>query len=194
MTLREAAKEYNGWSLNHTTTYTSWDADSTVGCFCDPGYSGYDCSKKLCDFGVDPRDSSPYNGYEKVYLVCVCDDTCAGKFKLRFKGRNALSYLTVDSVASDVISHITSTGAYYTQTTAYGSISPISVTVGSGGSSTTLCAESTTRTTEIQFIRNTGDMPALSFSQVRMTAGDIYFKVNNFLFLYTKLYIHFFLN
>ena len=178
MTLRDAAREYNGWSLNHSTTYTSWDADTTVGCFCDPGYAGFDCSKKLCDFGVDPRTTTPYTGYEKVYLVCECSTaSCGGKFKLRFKGRNAQTYLTDTSVAADVVSHIIGTGAYYTQTTAYGDTSPILVTVGGGGASTTLCAGSTTRVTEIQFLRNTGDMPALSFSQIRMGAGDVYFQV-----------------
>jgi hypothetical protein len=178
MTLRDAAREYNGWSLNHSTTYTAWDADTTVGCFCDPGYAGYDCSKKLCDYGVDPRDVAPYNGYEKVHLVCDCSTAaCGGKFKMRFKGRNALTYLTGDSVAADVVEHIISTGAYYAQTTAYGADAPIVVTVGGGGASTTVCAASTTRVTEIQFLRNTGDMPALSFSQIRMGAGDIFFQV-----------------
>mmetsp|Transcript_3943 Transcript_3943/g.6672 ORF Transcript_3943/g.6672 Transcript_3943/m.6672 type:complete len:1204 (-) Transcript_3943:99-3710(-) len=182
MTLRDAAREYNGWSLNHSTTYTAWDADSTVGCFCDPGYAGYDCSKKLCDYGVDPRDPSPYRGYEKVHLVCECSGAaCGGKFKMRFKGRNALTYLTDESVAADVVAHITSTGAYYSQTTAYGATAPIIVTVGGGGASTTLCASSTTRVTEIQFLRNTGDMPALSFSQIRMGAGSVFFQTTQYL-------------
>jgi hypothetical protein len=96
---------------------------------------------------------------------------------MRFKGRNALTYLTGDSVAADVVEHIISTGAYYAQTTAYGADAPIVVTVGGGGASTTVCAASTTRVTEIQFLRNTGDMPALSFSQIRMGAGDIFFQV-----------------
>lgn len=178
MTLRDAAREYNGWSLNHTTSYTAWDADTTVGCFCDPGYAGYDCSKKLCDFGVDPRDAAPFNGYEKVSLVCDCATAaCGGKFKLRFKGRNAQTFLTGSSVAADVVTHITSTGAYYTQTTAYGSTAPIVVSVAGGDENTTLCASSETRVTEIQFLRNTGDMSAMSFSQIRLGAGNVYFQV-----------------
>lgn len=35
-------------------TYDLWDKKSTMGCKCDPGYSGADCSEKLCTYGIDP--------------------------------------------------------------------------------------------------------------------------------------------
>lgn len=34
--------------------YNLWDADITLGCACDPGYSGPDCSEQVCKFGIDP--------------------------------------------------------------------------------------------------------------------------------------------
>merc|ERR1739848_946643 len=32
----------------------TWDADSMHNCLCDEGYTGYDCSQKLCPVGKDP--------------------------------------------------------------------------------------------------------------------------------------------
>ena len=34
--------------------YELWDKDSTMGCACDGGYYGPDCSLRRCKFGVDP--------------------------------------------------------------------------------------------------------------------------------------------
>jgi len=34
--------------------YDLWDAELTMGCACDPGYSGADCSSKDCKYGIDP--------------------------------------------------------------------------------------------------------------------------------------------
>lgn len=35
-------------------SYKLWDRDATMGCDCDPGYYGPDCSKRDCKHGVDP--------------------------------------------------------------------------------------------------------------------------------------------
>lgn len=34
--------------------YSLWDSDVTMGCYCDPGYYGPDCSQRDCKYGVDP--------------------------------------------------------------------------------------------------------------------------------------------
>merc|ERR1719261_1374002 len=34
--------------------YDLWDAEMTMGCACDPGYYGSDCSSRYCKMGVDP--------------------------------------------------------------------------------------------------------------------------------------------
>lgn len=38
----------------HGNVYKLWDKETTMGCVCDPGYSGPDCSSRKCKFGVDP--------------------------------------------------------------------------------------------------------------------------------------------
>lgn len=34
--------------------YKLWDADSTMACVCDGGYTGPDCSERICKYGADP--------------------------------------------------------------------------------------------------------------------------------------------
>lgn len=41
-------------SADHGNVYELWDKDSTMGCECDAGYYGPDCSLRQCKFGVDP--------------------------------------------------------------------------------------------------------------------------------------------
>ncbi|CAE7874696.1 unnamed protein product [Symbiodinium sp. KB8] len=39
-----------------TLVYTNWDSDMVVGCACDPGFAGYDCSMRVCVQGRDPLE------------------------------------------------------------------------------------------------------------------------------------------
>jgi len=39
---------------DYGNVYNLWDEDSTLGCSCDGGYEGPDCSQRLCKFGADP--------------------------------------------------------------------------------------------------------------------------------------------
>jgi len=41
-------------ALDSDNIYDLWDAEMTMGCKCDAGYSGPDCSSKDCKYGVDP--------------------------------------------------------------------------------------------------------------------------------------------
>jgi len=40
--------------LDNDNYYRLWDQDMTMGCVCDPGYTGADCSEKQCKWGADP--------------------------------------------------------------------------------------------------------------------------------------------
>ena len=47
-TAKEIARQDNN------NTYMLWDQYSSMGCICDPGFSGADCSEMMCKFGADP--------------------------------------------------------------------------------------------------------------------------------------------
>lgn len=47
-TIKQIANEDSG------NVYELWDKDSSMGCWCDAGYYGADCSLRQCKYGVDP--------------------------------------------------------------------------------------------------------------------------------------------
>jgi len=40
--------------FDYNNSYNLWDEYSTMGCLCDYGWEGPDCSKKMCKIGIDP--------------------------------------------------------------------------------------------------------------------------------------------
>jgi len=48
----ETIKTIASW--DNDNIYKLWDEQSTMGCVCDPGYDGPDCSKRQCKSGPDP--------------------------------------------------------------------------------------------------------------------------------------------
>lgn len=183
ISLREAARTYDGWTLNHTTTYTLWDADVSFGCQCDPGWSGHDCTIKSCDKGLDPRLSG--SASETVTLVCTAGPSFGGKFKLRFVGKVGKSFLTGLSTATEVAAAIMESGGYFSSDGAH-SYAPVKVLIdGSDSVSKTVCAASATTVTTIQFVRKSGDLAALSFYLNKITGASLYFQVQFKCNLYT---------
>ena len=63
------------------TERTTWDGKSLQGCRCDGGWTGYDCSLRLCAFGNDPR--TYYDAFERQALTCtgVANTTFALTFR-----------------------------------------------------------------------------------------------------------------
>jgi hypothetical protein len=75
-------------------SYNLWDHEKTVGCKCDEGFFGTDCSERKCKYGVDPlfesegkRISSEFNVYS---------DGSAGSFKLKMYDVFGEAYITED--------------------------------------------------------------------------------------------------
>merc|ERR1740138_1132478 len=67
--------------------YALWDADLTMGCTCDPGYSGADCSARVCAYGIDPLyvdDESTARVYTANYKLAATGSTMAGTYAIKF--------------------------------------------------------------------------------------------------------------
>lgn len=103
ISLGQAAALNDGFLFNRTTKYAQWDANTIFWCRCDPGFTGADCSQRVCPSGVDPRLTS--FKYETVTLVCDCRNAgaCSGKFKFQFYGVQTQTWLSSSSLAYQVI-------------------------------------------------------------------------------------------
>ncbi len=64
-------------------TYTGWDADAIQGCVCDLGYTGYDCSKRTCPFGMNPL-SKDVKRSQSYNFVCQAS---VGYFNIQLLGK-----------------------------------------------------------------------------------------------------------
>merc|ERR1711968_162809 len=69
---------YNS-GIEESYSYDLWDQDKTMGCKCDPGYYGADCSLKKCKYGVDPLFYDNTDGVIKQTTVIHVGSTGANK-------------------------------------------------------------------------------------------------------------------
>lgn len=78
--------------------YRLWDEDITMGCVCDSGYSGADCSQRVCPIGIDPLYLHKLNiRYANVSISIYTRSSTAvisGYFALRWYDILGQSHLT----------------------------------------------------------------------------------------------------
>lgn len=75
--------------------YFLWDYQSTMGCKCDGGYTGPDCSIRICKHGVDPNylDTKKYPKSNSFILGWENDDLPASDIEInQFYGNFTLNY------------------------------------------------------------------------------------------------------
>ncbi|KAG6946893.1 hypothetical protein JG687_00016470 [Phytophthora cactorum] len=84
ISMRDAATLQDDRNFFVSTTYSLWDADKIMGCQCDPGFTGFDCSQRECPKGDNPLTTG--QAYAIQDVTCVCN-TCTGTFALSFRGR-----------------------------------------------------------------------------------------------------------
>lgn len=73
-------------------TYQLWDAQKIQACVCDPGYSGVDCSERLCPKGDDPLSPNEQNQVDHQSTITVSTteaatggvDTFSGSFRMQY--------------------------------------------------------------------------------------------------------------
>jgi hypothetical protein len=83
--------------------YALWDADKTMGCACDAGYSGSDCSSRTCKVGVDPLyvdDTTARVTTTTVIVAATGATDLAGTYALKFYDYWGEDYTTAPITAS----------------------------------------------------------------------------------------------
>ena len=141
----------------------TWDADQMLGCLCNEGYEGYDCSLRSCPKGDDP--STIYQENEVQHLACTDDDD-DGTFRVSFRGeKTALLHATntVDELkaALNALTTVEGVKVEYTDVDIY---------VGATGldaDALQLCRASG-QSVNIEFLAPTGDVPL-----VKVDSGDM---------------------
>lgn len=140
ISMREAAALQDDRNFFVSTTYTLWDADKIMGCQCDPGYTGIDCSQRECPKGDDPMTTGQVNAVQT--LTCTCN-ACTGTFALSFRGRITVN-LAPTAAATDLDAALEALDNIYGVTVA----------------GTTLCSTGGSTTT-VTFTNNPGNLPNL---------------------------------
>lgn len=107
-------------NADYGNIYQLWDKDATMGCECDAGFFGPDCSLRECKYGVDPLyldDSATikYSTYNFAVVTTAAtadftdgmDDPGDGYFAIRFYDMHGEDWLTApireDASCADVI-------------------------------------------------------------------------------------------
>jgi len=75
--------------MDHNNLYELWDKDSTMGCLCDGGYGGADCSEKKCKYGIDPLyydrgSTARYSNFTYILYASQAATTLAGNYSIIF--------------------------------------------------------------------------------------------------------------
>lgn len=90
--------------------YRLWDEHITMGCKCDGGYSGADCSEKICKYGADPLyydDVSNIRYANFTYEIYTLTSTAiTGNYSLWFQDRTGEAWQTnpisIEATCTDV--------------------------------------------------------------------------------------------
>jgi hypothetical protein len=133
-------------TLTSSVLYTGWEANMIMGCLCDDGFEGYDCSKRKCPTGDDPHTTGQVD--EVQTLSCTCTATCSGSFTLKFR----------DKVTADIPWDATP-ALVKMELEQLTSVAQVAVAVSA--SSTGAVCDADGATTAITFTHNPGNVPLL---------------------------------
>ncbi|DAZ96526.1 TPA: hypothetical protein N0F65_008077, partial [Lagenidium giganteum] len=142
--MRDIGPLRNDVNLFYTATYTLWDADRVLGCVCDDGYYGVDCSLRQCPYGDDPITTGQVD--EVQALSCLCG-SCTGTYTLTFRGQTTRALDVASETAATLKAALDDLST----------IRSVTVTLDGG---TTVCSN-TGVSALITFTHEHGDVPSL---------------------------------
>ena len=61
----------HGLSTSWFKYNSNWDHDKLYGCRCDPNYTGYDCSQRVCPFGDDPMSGLQEDEVQTIFCKAL---------------------------------------------------------------------------------------------------------------------------
>lgn len=74
-------------AMDNNNEYNLWDKESSMGCKCDPGYVGADCSDRQCPLGIDPLwvDDTTAKVTQTVVRISTSGaNTLGGTYAIKF--------------------------------------------------------------------------------------------------------------
>ena len=84
---RDIAYEGQAGGDGKGPVYANWDADSTTMCVCDTGFTGPDCSMRICPKGDDPLTNG--QNYRAIVMETgATSGVLGGFFKFNFLGES----------------------------------------------------------------------------------------------------------
>lgn len=87
---------------NFENIYALWDKDATMGCACDAGFSGPDCSNRMCKYGIDPLytdDTTARVQETHIRVETKHASTLYGTYALKFYDVFGEDYVTTPIIA-----------------------------------------------------------------------------------------------
>jgi hypothetical protein len=84
---------------DHGNVYRMWDEDMTMGCDCDAGYNGADCSQRECKYGTDPLyhddfQNTRFANFTLQFYMTSADEEAHGNYSLVFTDRHGEDWQT----------------------------------------------------------------------------------------------------
>lgn len=87
-------------ALDNDNIYDLWDQHSTMGCLCDGGWTGADCSEKICKSGVDPLyfdevSTQRYSNWTYELYAATSGVTLYGNYSIIFTDSKNKEWSTI---------------------------------------------------------------------------------------------------
>jgi len=158
MSMRHLADDTRNQQSQQFAYSAPWDADKIFGCVCDAGFTGFDCSLRVCPTGDDPLTTTNTN-QEIQLLHCSANSLDTGHIVLYYDGEHSPS--------------ITADASIYALKHAIESIvgvNEVSITYSEGS---TLCRDDVTNIVSITFLQNFGPLPPLVPEKLGLDSSSV---------------------